>query len=74
MVVICLCRGRQIALDIVRGLVFMHSKSMIHLDLKSSNGASTPSGQLAKHYRVGWSSQPVKWLILKDVIRGSRLV
>ncbi|KAK9842862.1 hypothetical protein WJX74_003558 [Apatococcus lobatus] len=30
-------RGQQIALDIVRGLVFMHSKSMVHLDLKTSN-------------------------------------
>lgn len=34
------CRGRQVALDIVRGILFMHSKSMIHLDLKSSNGMS----------------------------------
>lgn len=38
-----LCRGRQIALDIVRGLVFMHSKSMVHLDLKTSNSNSPPS-------------------------------
>eukprot|EP00884_Botryococcus_braunii_P015478 jgi/Botrbrau1/2613/Bobra.145_1s0034.2 len=30
-------RGRQVALDIVRGLQYMHSKKVMHLDLKSAN-------------------------------------
>ena len=28
-----MCKGRQIALDIVRGLVFMHSNKKVDLDL-----------------------------------------
>ncbi len=31
------CRGRQIALDVVRGLHHMHSRKVMHLDLKSAN-------------------------------------
>jgi hypothetical protein len=30
-------RGRAVALDVVRGLAFMHSKKVMHLDLKSAN-------------------------------------
>ena len=30
-------RGRQIALDVVRGLHHMHSRKVMHLDLKSAN-------------------------------------
>ena len=41
-VAVTLCRGSQVALDVVRGLVFMHSKQMIHLDLKSSNSKPCP--------------------------------
>ena len=32
-----LCRGRQVALDIVSGLHIMHTAGICHLDLKSSN-------------------------------------
>ena len=31
------CRGRQIALDIAKGLIYLHSKQIAHLDLKSPN-------------------------------------
>ncbi|KAK9796974.1 hypothetical protein WJX73_004151 [Symbiochloris irregularis] len=30
-------RGRQIALDVARGLVHLHSQNLVHLDLKSPN-------------------------------------
>ncbi|KAK9842929.1 hypothetical protein WJX74_004526 [Apatococcus lobatus] len=30
-------RGRQVALDVVRGLMYFHSKQCVHLDLKSAN-------------------------------------
>ncbi|KAL6772225.1 hypothetical protein ACKKBG_A29430 [Auxenochlorella protothecoides x Auxenochlorella symbiontica] len=30
-------RGRKVALDIARGLHFLHSRSIVHLDLKSAN-------------------------------------
>ena len=31
------CRGQHVALDFVRGVVHMHSRHIIHLDLKSAN-------------------------------------
>ncbi len=30
-------RGRKIAIDIAKGLVFLHSRRIVHLDLKSPN-------------------------------------
>ena len=37
--------GRRIALDIARGLTFLHSNRIAHMDLKSPNGA-TPAALL----------------------------
>ena len=31
--------GRAIALDIARGLTFLHSNNIAHMDLKTPNGA-----------------------------------
>lgn len=31
------CRGREVALSVLRGLSFMHSRRLAHLDLKSKN-------------------------------------
>lgn len=31
------CRGRTIALDIARGMHFLHSRRIVHMDLKSPN-------------------------------------
>lgn len=31
------CRGQQVALDVVRGVVHMHARKVVHLDLKSAN-------------------------------------
>ena len=31
------CRGQMVAQDVVRGLVHMHGRRVIHLDLKSAN-------------------------------------
>ena len=31
------CCGRNIALDVARGLHFLHSRSVVHFDLKSHN-------------------------------------
>ncbi|KAK9819112.1 hypothetical protein WJX74_003168 [Apatococcus lobatus] len=45
-------RGRQVALDIVRGLVYMHSKSVVHLDIKSCNVLLSRDG-VAKVADVG---------------------
>ena len=36
--VVCGCRkGHLIALDIIRGLVFLHSNKVVHADLKAKN-------------------------------------
>ena len=35
-------KGKQIALDVARGLAFLHSQHVVHLDLKSPNGACRP--------------------------------
>ena len=32
-----LCRGKKIALDVARGLVHLHSRDIVHMDLKSPN-------------------------------------
>jgi len=34
--------GKQIALDVARGLEFLHTQHIVHLDLKSPNGAALP--------------------------------
>ena len=39
-----LCRGRKIAMDVARGLDKMHSRHIIHLDLKSPNVLLTAGG------------------------------
>lgn len=31
------CRGKHIALDIVKGLIYLHSRDIAHLDVKSPN-------------------------------------
>ena len=36
-VMLCVCRGAQIALDIAKGIHFLHSHRIMHLDLKSPN-------------------------------------
>ena len=33
----CLCRGKKIAIDIVRGLCAIHEKNIIHFDVKKSD-------------------------------------
>jgi hypothetical protein len=37
-------RGREIALDIARGLAFLHQMQLIHFDVKSPNGAQLLRG------------------------------
>ena len=31
------CRGRRIALDVAAGMAYLHSKRIVHLDLKTPN-------------------------------------
>ena len=38
------CRGQHVALDFVRGVVHMHHRHIIHLDLKSANLLLTRDG------------------------------
>jgi len=45
--------GRQIALDIVRGLCFLHANNVIHRDLKSKNVLLTADWATAKIADVG---------------------
>ena len=33
----CCCRGKDIALDVARGLSYLHSQRIAHLDIKSGN-------------------------------------
>ena len=36
--VLCACsKGHLVALDIIRGLVFLHSNKVVHADLKAKN-------------------------------------
>lgn len=46
------CRGRKIALDIIKGLCFLHSNKIAHLDLKTPNILLTDS-HVAKISDVG---------------------
>lgn len=49
----CACsRGKSIAMDVLRGLHFLHSKRIVHLDLKSPNILLTRHG-VAKLADVG---------------------
>lgn len=41
---LCNPRGRKIAMDVARGLDKMHSRHIIHLDLKSPNVLLTAGG------------------------------
>lgn len=38
------CRGKKIAMDIARGIDKMHSRRLVHLDLKSPNVLLSASG------------------------------
>ncbi len=48
-----LCRGYKIALDIARGIHYLHSRKIIHFDLKSNNILLTEDGKTAKIADVG---------------------
>ena len=45
-------RGKHVAIDILRGLHFLHAKRIVHMDLKSPNILLTRHGQ-AKLADVG---------------------
>ena len=46
------CRGAAVALDVARGLHFLHSRQIMHLDLKSPNILLAADG-MAKIANVG---------------------
>lgn len=68
--------GRRLMLDIAAGLAFLHSRKIIHFDLKSSNVMLSESNRakiagvlLVRSSRIhsasgsaGWSGQPVKYI------------
>ena len=49
---VALCRGRSVCIDVLRGLHYLHSKRVVHMDLKSSNILLTRHGD-AKLADVG---------------------
>ena len=49
---VAFCRGRSVCIDVLRGLHYLHSKRIVHMDLKSSNILLTRHGD-AKLADVG---------------------
>lgn len=47
------CRGSKLALDIAKGLHYLHSRNIVHLDLKSPNVLLTLKKEQAKISDVG---------------------
>lgn len=58
-------RGRKIALDVARGLVYLHSKRVIHFDMKSPNILLTRDGT-AKIADVGMAR-----FLARDYVTGA---
>ncbi len=58
LVPVCLaCRGKQVALDVARGLHCLHSFNTTHFDLKSGNVLLTQNRKTAKVADVGLARQ-----------------
>lgn len=49
------CKGSNIALDIIRGLQFLHSQSVLHRDIKSGNVLLSKDFSVAKICDIGLS-------------------
>jgi serine/threonine protein kinase len=59
-------RGKKIALDVARGLYFMHERKLIHFDIKSLNVLLAADGT-AKIADVGLAKvRPVDAMSLKE--------
>jgi serine/threonine protein kinase len=58
-------RGRRVALEVARALNYLHSKNVVHMDIKSSNVLLSASGT-AKIADVGLSRQQTK-TVLSDL-------
>jgi serine/threonine protein kinase len=65
-----MCRGRDLALDVARGLSYLHSNRIAHLDIKSGNVLLTRSANTEhldlspfalRVYAVAKSSQLLSW-------------
>lgn len=59
------CRGKYIALDIIRGLVYLHSRKIVHCDMKSPN-ILLGSGGNAKIGDMGMSRVLAKASVTKS--------
>ena len=63
------CRGRSIALDIARGMHFLHSRRIVHMDLKSPNILLGDTG-VAKIADVGLARVMGSESIIHQVVSG----
>ncbi|KAI3430353.1 hypothetical protein D9Q98_004948 [Chlorella vulgaris] len=59
-------RGKKIAIDVARALVYLHSRRILHLDIKSANVLLTRDGHTAKLGDVGMAQ-----IMAGDSVSGS---
>jgi serine/threonine protein kinase len=49
------CSGQQVAIDVARGLAHLHSRGIIHMDVKSAVGGSSEAAHRVAWRRPSWA-------------------